>query len=69
MQLSTDSTCSASAPPESRLEPGTLWGPLSIEIVVDREFRLRGLALGLFLSAVLWGSAFAGGRELWGLWR
>jgi hypothetical protein len=69
MQLSTDSTWSASAPPEARLEPGVPWGPFSLEIVVDREFRLRGLAFGLFLSAVLWGSAFAGGRELWSLWR
>lgn len=68
MQLSVDAVCSNSTD-EYRLNPGPGWVPDAFEICVGREFRLRGLAWGLSLSAIFWASFIFAGHELWSLWR
>jgi len=67
MPLSTGSAVAASVLREHRLYTSPLSDPFEISIV--REFRLRGVAWGLFLSAVCWCSLIAAGREVWSLWR
>jgi hypothetical protein len=69
MQLSTESARASSALEDRCLdfEPLRISDPF--EIGISREFRLRGLAWGLTLSAILWSSFLVAGRELWSLWR
>ncbi|MGA7340267.1 MAG: hypothetical protein WBE72_05885 [Terracidiphilus sp.] len=69
MQLSADIVCAASTFTEARVELSAAWIPDPFEVCLRPELRLRGLAWGAFLSALLWTTLIFAGRALWSLWR
>lgn len=69
MLSAAETVCANSAPIEWRLESPPVWIVEPFEVCHAAQIPFRGLAWGVSLSALLWGSLFLAVRTLWNLWR